>query len=97
VAGEFSEDARRSEEGEFTGAKEFVSYAVAVTSVINGEREQVTAMRWKCLDTRGTKPEGGGHQRAYRVPPRRAWYGGRNCLLAGAYPWRRAPSVIRST
>jgi hypothetical protein len=32
--------------------KEFVSYAVAVTPVINGEREQVTAMRWKCLDTR---------------------------------------------
>ena len=30
---------------------EFVSYAVAVTPAINGEREQVTAMQWKCLDT----------------------------------------------
>jgi hypothetical protein len=29
-----------------------VSYAVAVTPAINGERVQVTAMRWKCLDTR---------------------------------------------
>jgi hypothetical protein len=32
-----SDDARRPEEGEFTGAREFVSYAVAVTPVINGE------------------------------------------------------------
>jgi hypothetical protein len=32
--------------------KEFVSYAVAVTPMINREREQVTVMRWKCLDTR---------------------------------------------
>jgi hypothetical protein len=32
---------------------------------------------------RGTRPEGGGHRRAYRVPPRRALYGGRICLLAG--------------
>jgi hypothetical protein len=34
-------------------------------------------------------PEGGGHRRAYQVPPRRALYGGRNTLLAGTYPRRR--------
>jgi hypothetical protein len=32
---------------------------------------------------RGTRPEGGGHRRAYRVPHRRALYGGRICLPAG--------------
>jgi hypothetical protein len=52
VAGNSSNDARRSEEGEFTGAREFVSYAMAVTPAINGELKQVTAMRWRCLDTR---------------------------------------------
>jgi hypothetical protein len=31
---------------------EFMTYAVAVTPAINGEREQVTAMQWKCLDMR---------------------------------------------
>jgi hypothetical protein len=31
---------------------EFVSHAVAVTPVINGEREQVTALRWKGIDMR---------------------------------------------
>jgi hypothetical protein len=31
---------------------EFVSHGVAVTPVINGEREQVTALRWKGIDTR---------------------------------------------
>jgi hypothetical protein len=53
VAGNYSGDARRSEEGGVHWRSEFVSYAVAVTPTINGEREQVTAMRWKCLDTRG--------------------------------------------
>jgi hypothetical protein len=52
VADEFSKDARRSEEGELTGALDWCPITVAVTPVINGEREQVTAMRWKCLDTR---------------------------------------------
>jgi hypothetical protein len=51
VAENSSDDARRSEEGEFTGARESVSYAVAVTPAINGELKQVTAMRWRCLDT----------------------------------------------
>jgi hypothetical protein len=37
VAWNFSGDTRRSEEGEFTSAREFVSYAVAVTLAINGE------------------------------------------------------------
>jgi hypothetical protein len=37
VAGNFSGDARRSEEGEFTGTREFVSYLVVVTLAINEE------------------------------------------------------------
>jgi hypothetical protein len=37
VAENSSDDARRSEEREFTGAREFVSYVVAVTPTINGE------------------------------------------------------------
>ena len=37
VAGNFSGDARWSEEGEVTSAREFVSYVVAVTPAINGE------------------------------------------------------------
>jgi hypothetical protein len=52
VAMNFSGDARRSEEGKVTGAREFVSYIVAVTPAINGELERVTAMRWRRLDTR---------------------------------------------
>jgi hypothetical protein len=52
VAGNYSGDARQSEEGGVHWRSEFMSYAVAVTPAINGEREQVTAMRWKCLDTR---------------------------------------------
>jgi hypothetical protein len=53
-------------------------------------------MRW-CggnAKTRSTRPEGGGHRRAYQNPPRRALYGGRNILLAVAYPRRGMPSII---
>ena len=52
MAENWNDDARRSEEGGAHWRSEFVSYAVAVTPAINEEREQVTAMRWKCLDTR---------------------------------------------
>jgi hypothetical protein len=49
---EFGRDAPRSEKGEVHWRSEFVSDAVAITPAINGEREEVTAMRWKCMDTR---------------------------------------------
>jgi hypothetical protein len=54
VAGNFSGDARRSEEGEEYWRSGLVSYAVAIAPVINGEREQATTMRWKGLDMRRT-------------------------------------------
>jgi hypothetical protein len=54
VAENFSGDTRRSEEGEEHWRSGLVSYAVAIAPVINGEREQATAMRWKELDTRRT-------------------------------------------
>jgi hypothetical protein len=54
VAGNFRGDAWRSEEGEEHWRSGLVSYAVAIASVINGEREQATAMRWKELDMRRT-------------------------------------------
>jgi hypothetical protein len=49
---EFGRDARRSEKGEVHWRSEFVYDAVAITPAINGEREEATAMRWKCMDTR---------------------------------------------
>jgi hypothetical protein len=49
---EFGRDARRSEKGEVPWCSESVSDVVAITPAINGEREEVTAMRWKCMDTR---------------------------------------------
>jgi hypothetical protein len=52
VAGNSSDDARRSEEGKFHWRSGLVSYTVAFTPVINGELKQVTTMRWRCLDTR---------------------------------------------
>jgi hypothetical protein len=54
VAGNFSGDARRSDEGEEHWRSGLVSYTVAISPVINGKREQATAMRWKELDTRQT-------------------------------------------
>jgi hypothetical protein len=54
VTGNFSGDARRSEEGEEHWRSALVSYAMAIAPVINGEREQATAMRWKELDTHRT-------------------------------------------
>jgi hypothetical protein len=48
---EFGRDAPRSEKGEVHWRSEFVSDAMAITPAINGEREEVTAMRWKCMDT----------------------------------------------
>jgi hypothetical protein len=72
---EFGRDARRSEEGEFTGAREFVSNAVAVTPASHGELQGFTATRWRhsgtwhkagrrrspaSLSAQAAKHEGGG-------------------------------------
>jgi hypothetical protein len=54
VAGNFSGDARRLEEGEEHWHSGLVSYAVAIAPVINGGQEQATTMRWKELDTQRT-------------------------------------------
>jgi hypothetical protein len=51
VAGNFSGDARRSEEGEVTSAREFVSYAVAVTPAMDRGLQRFTAIRWRCQGT----------------------------------------------
>jgi hypothetical protein len=48
------EDARAVEGGRGHWRNGLVSNAVAIAPVINGEREQVMAMRWKGLDTRRT-------------------------------------------
>jgi hypothetical protein len=76
VAGNCNKDARRSEEGEFT-------------NTVNSCPTPWQSLRWskgsesrsrRCggsARTRGARPEGGGHRRAYQNPPRRALYGGR--------------------
>ena len=64
MAGNFSGDARRLEEGEEHWRSGLVSYAVAIAPVINEEREQVMVMRWKGLDTRRSEGQGitGAHE-----------------------------------
>jgi hypothetical protein len=94
VGGDREFEGRRAAagEGESYWRNEIVSYVVAVTPVINGEREQVTAMRWKCLDTRHkagrrrspTCLSGSTAASFVRWPE---YFNGR------AYPRRRAPSV----
>jgi hypothetical protein len=51
VAGNFSGDARRSEEGEVTGAREFVFNAVAVTPVMDRGLQRFTVIWWRCQGT----------------------------------------------
>jgi hypothetical protein len=51
VAGNFSGDARRSEDERSTGAREFVSYAVAVTPAMDIGLQWFTVIRWRCQGT----------------------------------------------
>jgi hypothetical protein len=51
VARNFSGDARRSEEGEVTGAREFVFNAVAVTPTMDSGLQRFTEIRWRCQGT----------------------------------------------
>ena len=54
VAGNFSGDARRSEEEEEYWRSGLVSSAVAIAPAINGEPLRLTAMWWKVRATRRT-------------------------------------------
>jgi hypothetical protein len=60
-----------------------VSDAVAITPAINGEREEVTAMRWKCMDTRCKAGKQRSSVYLSNSATVNALYGGRNTLLAG--------------
>jgi hypothetical protein len=82
VAGNCSGDARRSVEGEFTGAVNSCPtpwQSLRRSTGSESRSRRCGGSAW----TRGARLEGGGHRRTYRVPPRRALYGGRICLPAG--------------
>jgi hypothetical protein len=85
VARNYNKDARRSEEGEFTGAVN--SCPTPWQSLRRSTRSESRSRRCGgSARTRDARPEGGGHRRAYQNPPWRALYGGRNTLLARTYP-----------
>jgi hypothetical protein len=51
VAGNFSGDARRSEEGKVTGASAYCPVTVAVTPAMDRGLQRFTAIRWRCQGT----------------------------------------------
>jgi hypothetical protein len=84
--------ARRAVAGreEEHGCSEYVFHDVAVTPVIDGKLEEVTAMRWRGWDTRckaGRRLSPAFLSASTVVTP----YGGRSSLTVGAYPRRRTP------
>jgi hypothetical protein len=52
VAVYLGDDARRPGKQGATSAVDWCPVTVAISPAINGELKQVTAMRWRCLDTR---------------------------------------------
>jgi hypothetical protein len=52
VAVNLGDDARRPGKQGATGVVDLCPVTVAISPAINGELKQVTAMRWRCLDTR---------------------------------------------
>jgi hypothetical protein len=52
VAVNLGDDARRPGKQGAIGAVDWCPVTVAISPAINGELKQVTAMRWRCLDTR---------------------------------------------